>query len=106
TKLGLTVVITDEAAVPRVAPTPAVLVAKPGAAKRKDAGESFWRPDLSPTGPLSIVISSTDKRLLVLRNGEVIGASPVAIAGEPPGARAYTLRAVDAQGFHWLQLPL
>jgi hypothetical protein len=55
---------------------------------------------------LSIVISAADKRLLVLRNGEVIGSAPVTIEGEVTGPSAYTLRAIDAAGFHWLQLSL
>lgn len=109
TKLGLTVVITDEAAVPRVAPTPAVLTkaAVSGDGLGDDRGQgTYWRPELAPEGPVSILISAADRRLVVLRNGREIGAAPVTIKGDVPGTSAYTLRAVDDTGFHWLQLPL
>jgi hypothetical protein len=108
TRLGLTVVITPEAEVPRVAPTPAVL----GEGQAPDAGGvalmggTLWQPERAPTGPVSIVISTADRRLLVLRNGVAIGSAPVEIEGDVDGMRAYTLRAIDAQGLHWMRLSL
>jgi len=110
TRLGLTVVITDEADVPRVAPTPALFLSARG--KDRDApdptpaGDRLWAPERSPSGPISIVISAADRRLIVLRNGITIGSTPVSIKGEVTGPAAYTLRAVDAGGFHWMRLTL
>lgn len=107
TRLGLTVVITDEAAVPRVAPTPEVFEAAPDAASALPlTGGTLWQPERAPTGPVSMVISLADRRLLVLRNGVPIGSAPVTLHGTVKGAAAYTLRAVDADGFHWMRLAL
>lgn len=105
TRLGLTVVITDKAEIPKVAPTPAVLLAaiSPEATPQ---GAVSWTPERAPQGPLSIVISAADKRMVVLRNGVIIGSAPVTIAGQVDGPSAYTLRAIDHDGFHWLQLSL
>ncbi|ARS27526.1 hypothetical protein KC8_09505 [Sphingomonas sp. KC8] len=104
TSLGLTVVITDAHDVPRVAPTPAVLAGNAPSAANDDRAR--WQIDKAATGPISIIISASDRRLLVLRNGVEIGRTPVTISGPVTGASAYTLRAKDDTGFHWLQLPL
>jgi hypothetical protein len=106
TRLGLTVVITDKAQVPRVAPTPSILMENPVLSSDATPGAIVWQPEKSSEGPLSIVISSADRRLIVLRNGVVIGSASVTIAGEVTGPSAYTLRAIDPGGYHWLQLAL
>ena len=107
TKLGLTVVITNGAAVPRLAPTPDLLssATRRGSAARSSNTVS-WRPEKAPTGPVSIVISAADKRIVVLRNGTEIGSAGIEIDGEISGTLAYTLRAVDEMGTHWVRLPL
>lgn len=107
TKLGLTVVITNEAAVPRLAPTPDLLAS--GSTPKKAAatpGTTSWRPERAPAGPVSIVVSGADRRIVVLRNGVEIGAAPIEIDGEISGTLAYTLRSLDELGTHWVQLPL
>lgn len=107
TKLGLTVVITNNAAVPRFAPTPDLLVS---GSRQGDAARSLnafiWHPQKAPTGPVSIIISGADKRIVVLRNGVQIGSANVEIEGEISGTLAYTLRSVDELGTHWIKLPL
>lgn len=107
TKLGLTVAITNEAAVPRLAPTPDLLAS--GSTSKKAAaasGATSWHPERSPAGPVSIVVSAADRRIVVLRNGVEIGAAPIEIDGEIGGTLAYTLRSLDELGTHWVQLPL
>jgi hypothetical protein len=107
TRLGLTVVITDESAVPRIAPIPDPLQPTASDADAPPpAGGFTWRPERAPTGPVSIVISTADRRMIVLRNGREIGATPVEINAVVDRTAAYTLRAVDDTGFHWLRLPL
>lgn len=103
TRLGLTVVITDKAEVPRVAPTPSALLA-PISPDAAPLGEVSWTPERAPKGPLSIVISAADRRMVVLRSGVIIGTAPVSLTGNVDGPSAYTLRAIDPEGFHWLQL--
>jgi hypothetical protein len=108
TKLGLTVIVTNDAQVPRVAPIPAF--AKPGttssAADEWLGGGVLWQPERQATGPVSIVISVADKRMLVLRNGVPIGSAPVHIHGDVPGPMAYTLGAIEGDNYRWMRLPL
>jgi hypothetical protein len=106
TSLGLTVVITDQAAAPTVAPSPALLAAGTVAPEIASPTETLWRPERAPQGPLSIVVSAADKRLIVLRNGVLIGSAPIGIEGSIATPSAYTLEAVDDRGAHWLKLPL
>lgn len=40
-------------------------------------GEFVWRPDLSPQGPVVLVVSLPEQRAFVYRNGVLIGASTV-----------------------------
>jgi hypothetical protein len=105
TSLGLTVVITDDPLAPEVAPAPTLL--DPADADAGAANRAFrWHPEKSPSGPLSIVLSGRDKRIVVLRNGVEIGSSTIRIDGPVTATMAFTLRGVDASGYHWLRLPL
>jgi hypothetical protein len=44
--------------------------------------------------------------MVVLRNGVEIGSSAIRIDGPVTETMAFTLRGVDASGYHWLRLPL
>jgi hypothetical protein len=57
------------------------------------SGSDFeWFPERSPDGPLTILLSTSDRRLVVLRNAVEIGHADVAIRDEPiHGTRAYVL---------------
>lgn len=103
TRLGMTVVITDEKVTPRIAPAPAIVTPVRG----ETASSGYqWHPEKSPQGPLSIVVSAADRKAVVLRNGVEIGSSVVAVDGPVTGSWAYTLRNVDAAGQHWIRLSL
>ena len=105
TRLGMTVVITDHAVTPRIAPTPELVLAANGAAA--SANNAFeWHPERSTEGPVSIVVSAADRRAIVLRNGVMIGSGPVSVEGPVTGTWAYTLRSIDAQGQQWIRLDL
>jgi hypothetical protein len=104
TRLGMTVVITDRAVTPRVAPTPAIVIQSP--AVPGPPGEIVWQPEKSSEGPVSVVVSAADGKAVVLRNGVIIGASPIRIAGAVSGTWAYALRGIDAEGQHWIRLDL
>lgn len=106
TKLGLTVIIIPGADVPRFAPTPSILDANPHTADDDLFGGTLWQPERSPAGPVSIVISGADRRMLVLRNGVPIGSAPVRIAGEVTGTSAYTLGSIDGGVYRWMKLPM
>lgn len=105
TSLGLTVVITDDPLVPEVVPAPPMFDAQEEE-ESKSEQVYRWHPERSPTGPLSIVLSGHDKRIVVLRNGVEIGSSMIRIDGPVNVTMAFTLRGVDATGYHWLRLPL
>src|SRR4051812_3541086 len=53
---------------------------------------AFWRPGLATRGPLSIVVSGADRRMMVLRDGVAIGSAPVAFDGVIERPQAYVLR--------------
>jgi L,D-transpeptidase catalytic domain len=105
TSLGLTVVITDDPLAPEIAPAPTLL--DPTASPLSSTKQAYrWQPEKSPSGPLSIVLSGRDKRIVVLRNGVEIGYSVIQIDGPVTETMAFTLRNIDASGYHWLRLPV
>ena len=55
--------------------------------------EYRWEPEKSPTGPVSLVLSGYDKRIIVMRNAVEIGRSTVAIdnPGAPLGTHAFVM---------------
>jgi hypothetical protein len=84
TSLGMTVVVTDDRPSPRTILDPG-LSASPGSDHhlRLAPGRDFrWHPEKSPSGPVTILASFADQRILVLRNGKIIGRAKVEI---PPG---------------------
>ena len=77
-----------------------------------------WYPSKSPAGPLTILISTADERVLVIRNGIEIGRARITVA---PGAgtigtQAYVLLAGDTgqpsavvptrKGLLWQSIPM
>lgn len=105
TTLGMTVVVTNHQAVPRVAPTPDIAL-RGGDVITGDPQAISWHPERAPTGPVSIIVSAADNRAIVLRNGVEIGSSPVLLSGAVTSSWAYLLRAVDRAGQHWLRVEL
>jgi len=103
TRLGMTVVITDRASVPRIAPVGTLLEGAPAAS---DPASTSWTPGLSPSGPISIVISGGDRRLVVLRNGIVIGAAPVTIDGAIARTSAFMLASAVGGERNWVRIAL
>jgi hypothetical protein len=104
TKVGMTVVITRQQTLPRVAPTPTIVAQTDNS--RATQGDMVWDPTKQPQGPVSIVVSIADQRALVLRNGVIIGSATVTVDGPVTGTWAYALRNIDARGQHWVRLTL
>ena len=103
TTRGMTVVITDDPArVPMLAdpslfpasPPPATVGTRVGDLSLPvpaDAGFS-WLPGLAPPGQVTVVLSLSEREMVVMREGVEIGRGPVQLAGTPPvGTRAYLL---------------
>jgi len=105
--MGMTVVIVDARTAPVDVVHPAALApvdAVSGAADveaRLQAGEKWrWQPEKSPAGPVSIVASVADQRIIVLRNGVEIGRSRIVFtdAGRPIGTHAFIVKAGSGAG--------
>ena len=101
---GMTVVITRKPTVPRVAPAEELLAGAKAAAEPTTA--MWWNPNRSPDGPLSIIVSAADKRVLVLRNGIVIGHSAVELDGTINRTTAYVLNDVADGKKSWARIAL
>jgi len=109
TTTGMTVVVTNEAPSPTrldggdlLAP----VTASGAAATHHAPGERLapheayrWTPERAPSGPVTLVVSAQDQRLLVLRNGKVIGRGRAKVApGRLVGTHALEFAGLDANG--------
>jgi hypothetical protein len=102
---GMTVVIVDEpnqapmladpAVFPATAPKKPLRLSTPIAALAAPAMPEVgytWTPESAPPGALTVVISTADSVVVVVREGVEIGRGPVSVAGDPPvGTSAYVL---------------
>lgn len=99
TSLGMTVVVSGGAAeVPRLV-HPGWL--SPAIAEPAIHGDTpdRWTPEAAPEGPMTIVVSTTDREVRVLRNGVEIGRAMVELDGPPePGIRILQLQGGTASG--------
>ena len=62
----------------------------------RPASEAYrWTPEKSPDGPLTILVSTADQRVLVIRNGIEIGRAKISVAAGVArfGTQAYVLLA-------------
>jgi hypothetical protein len=97
TAKGGTVVIGDgKTPQPRLAANPGVLLApadfRPEMAGPLPAGGFEWRPERSPSGPVTVLISAADRALYVYRNGNPIGRASLQIRGSGPlGGHVFAL---------------
>jgi hypothetical protein len=114
TTMGMTIVVTDEAVQPESVAGTAFLAplnpkgqpADPSSRLLTEDEVSRWEPDKSPTGPVTIVVSTNSKRILVYRNGEEIGRSRIVVPkGFDIGTRAAQYAGRDADGnIQWIYL--
>ena len=83
---GGTVVVGDsKTPTPHLASNPGLLLAPkdftPEMVRRLARDEYDWRPERSPEGPITIVLSSADRALYVYRNGNPIGRAALEVTG-------------------------
>lgn len=98
TNLGTTVVITEDAGHPVTRQGGQVLAAAAQSTMAQSGpADDFWRPDISPAGPVTLVISRSEQRASVLRNGVEIGRTQVGIPAGGDATHVLTL-SQDAQG--------
>ena len=86
TSKGGTVVVGDgNTPVPYLASNPGLLLApkdmSPDTLRPLASNEYDWKPERSPSGPITMVVSAADKAVYVYRNGNVIGRAPVEVSG-------------------------
>jgi hypothetical protein len=105
TKLGLTVVITNDPLAPEVVGTPPILT-QPQSGQTPARTTYRWQPERSRTGPLSIVVSGRDRRIVVMRRGVEIGSSSIDIDGAVTTTEAFTFAGLDGKRLRWLRLRL
>jgi hypothetical protein len=123
--MGMTVVVVDNKTAPIDVAHPAALApvnADTGAAEiqaRLQSGEKWrWQPEMSAEGPVSIMMSAADRRLIVIRNGIEIGRSRIAFSepGKPVGTHAFIVKAgigtgesvilKGAAAHNWMAVPM
>jgi len=104
TRLGMVVVITDSPELPRFVTAPTLGTQTPDPAPAGDG--VTWFPERAPDGPITVVVSASDRKLIVLRNGKEIGSAPATLAQPVERPAAYMLQTRDASGDHWMRLPL
>lgn len=104
--LGMTIVVANAATAPEEVDHPGFLspVDMSGTASgrsRLDLAQTFrWEPELAPEGPVSIMVSRTDQRAIVLRNGVEIGRARVEIRDPelPLGTQVFQVQAGGPEG--------
>ena len=103
--MGMTVVVVNEHSAPtQVAHPPAFSPVDPAtgqpvvAESLQDSQDFRLEPEKATFGPVSILVSSADRRALVLRNGVEIGRARIAVRDPqlPLGTHTFVMR--DAQG--------
>src|SRR6058998_185495 len=79
TMKGATVIIADAHSAPATTVHPGLFFAQSGEESEPiPAGQFEWNPDKSPSGPVSVIVSSADKTVYVYRNGVEIGRAGIA----------------------------
>jgi hypothetical protein len=119
---GMTVVIANDATEPRRVSHPGYLApvsftgGRPLESMGLNPGEDErWEPELSSSGPVSIVLSRGSHAVVVYRNGVEIGRARLTVKGDVPfQSHALVLTegpssapdpyVPDASRFHWLRL--
>lgn len=104
TRLGMTVMIVRSDLLPIIAPVLAPL----GDDGTGTAPQTpyVWKPETAPTGPVSIIVSSTDEQVLVLRNGKLIGSAAAHFDTPLTRPWLFVLQSIDTAGQHWTRLAL
>jgi len=111
TSLGATVVVQGDAAT-HITDTNASLLAPlndkgvPVAVDPLTTQQFRWQPELSPTGPLTIIISKSDQRIVVLRNGVEIGRSLAQVDDTDTASHVITYTLGKDGKPHWIYVGL
>jgi hypothetical protein len=125
TQLGMTVIVVNDQTAPADVVHPAALVPISATSGEMDiqsrlaVGEKWrWEPEKSPEGPVSMMMSLADQRIIVLRDGVEIGRSRIFISDleTPVGTHAFIVKAGAGSGEsvllkgaaarNWMEVPM
>jgi hypothetical protein len=105
TRNGTSVIITDDEFAPGETAEPGLLLSgKTGASATTpvfSAGQFEWHPEKAPAGPVSIILSTSDRQAYVYRDGVEIGRSAVSTGAldKDLGSQVYSaLDKIDRTG--------
>jgi hypothetical protein len=106
---GATVIIADQHSAPAETVHPGLFFTQSGEESEPIAAGKFeWDPDKSPSGPVSVIVSSADKTAYVYRNGVEIGRAgiPNAQLVSPLNDRVFSaLNGLDTEGhLRWVEV--
>jgi hypothetical protein len=110
TEKGTTVIVADDRSAPRETVHPGLLFSastEEANSPMQKTAEYLWKPELAPTGPVTIIVSTTQGVVFVYRNGVEIGGAFGSIPeSEHIGIQAFTaLDKTDAAGRRkWLDI--
>ena len=108
--LGMTVVIADAKSEPAIVDHPPFLAPITDKGQLADNARLFanqpyrWQPEASPAGPVSIVLSRYDGRIVVLRNGTEIGRAKVQFKDpdKPIGTHVFVAKDTSGSQPQWV----
>lgn len=96
TGLGTTVIVASNETKRGSGTQPGLLFqAPPTSAESTAPAEFSWRPELAPAGPVTIVVSTADAEVRVLRNGVEIGRTSFARGRAPTSLGTHIYTALD-----------
>lgn len=105
TRLGMTVVITSLDVTPETSSPPALAMEAGASAPVSLANAAYeWHANRAGRGLVSVVVSTSDQRAIVLQDGVEIGSAPVRYSGQLSMPVAYVLRGREAGKNQWLKL--
>lgn len=95
TQAGTTVVVAEGNSAPYTVAHPALLapVTAAGMALEPAEGDYYWNDAAPPGGPLSLLLSTSDRTLFVFRNGAMIGRAKLKDVPSVSGTVLYVMRA-------------
>lgn len=112
TAMGGTVIVQGRAGVPVKIPaagvlSPATAGGLPESYQPLGDGEAYhWDDTVDSEGPISIVVSTSDQEMVVMRNGIEIARSRTELNGAPSDTVAATLTVDNSGTMHWSLVPL
>jgi len=98
TRNGTSVIITDDKFAPGETAAPGLLLSgKTGALAKPmlTAGQFEWHPEKAPTGPVSIILSTSNQQVYVYRDAIEIGRSAVSTGALGEGLGSHVYSALD-----------